>query len=298
MKYIGSESHIRNAKNASILGVNKLKELKMNRVSEYNINPNKCKLCNSDLPYEKKNKIFCNSSCAAKFNNKGRVLCESTKKMIGDKLKNCKHSDEHKSKITGNKNGRWKTGEFANESQTNRKCIVCGNEFIAHKLSEDKFSKSKCCSNDCHIKLKSNNTKTTTNERIINGTHKGWTTRNIISYPEQFFMGVLINNDIKFIHNHPINKRNLGLNDSHNYFLDFYIENKRIDLEIDGSQHKYREESDVIRDKVLNDNGYIVYRIKWKNIISDNGKEYMKNEIDKFLTFYNNQKDVNPTCGF
>ena len=101
-------------------------------------------------------------------------------------------------------------------------------------------------------------------------------------------MTVLNNNNIEFKHNHPVNKRNLGLNNSCNYFLDFYIKNKNIDLEIDGKQHRSRQEHDDFRDKILIENGYVVYRIKWKNINTDNGKTYMKNEIDKFLEFYKN----------
>ena len=59
-------------------------------------------------------------------------------------------------------------------------------------------------------------------------------------------------------------------------------------MEIDGKQHKSRTEHDNFRDKILTENGYVVYRIKWKNINTENGKNYMKNEIDKFLMFYNN----------
>jgi predicted signal transduction protein with EAL and GGDEF domain len=75
-------------------------------------------------------------------------------------------------------------------------------------------------------------------------------------------------------------------------FLDFYIEinNKKIDLEIDGKQHNYpdRKESDKQRDKILKNAGYIVYRIKWNEINSEDGKIKMKSKIDKFLDFINN----------
>jgi very-short-patch-repair endonuclease len=47
------------------------------------------------------------------------------------------------------------------------------------------------------------------------------------------------------------------------YFLDFLIEKngKKIDLEIDGKQHKDRKDHDKERDEYLTDLGYIVYRI-------------------------------------
>lgn len=99
-------------------------------------------------------------------------------------------------------------------------------------------------------------------------------------------MEVLDKNNVKYIHNHPVSKRDLGLDDNYNYFLDFYIEDKKIDLEIDGNQHKRRKEHDEERDELLSKNGYIVYRIQWKSINSDNGKKYLKEEIDKFMEFY------------
>jgi very-short-patch-repair endonuclease len=127
-------------------------------------------------------------------------------------------------------------------------------------------------------------------ERIDNGTHKGWLSRNIESYPEKFFKGVLKNNNLdnKYIFNHPINKRNdLNVDEPYNYFLDFYFIDKKIVLEIDGSQHKYRKEHDNLRDERLLNVGIKTYRIKWKSITSEKGKEYIKKEIEMFLEYYN-----------
>ena len=33
-------------------------------------------------------------------------------------------------------------------------------------------------------------------EKVKNGTHKGWQSRNITSYPEKFFISVLKNNNL------------------------------------------------------------------------------------------------------
>lgn len=87
---------------------------------------------------------------------------------------------------------------------------------------------------------------------IAEGKHKGWQSRNLVSYPEQFWKRVLENNNIEYSFNHVVKKKELGLNDMSNYFLDFLIDN-RIDLEIDGKQHKYpdRIESDKLRDSLL-----------------------------------------------
>ena len=112
-------------------------------------------------------------------------------------------------------------------------------------------------------------------QKVEDGTHKGWNTRNIKSYAEIFFETVLNNNHISYEREKKIGK----------YFLDFVID--KIDLEIDGKQHEYkdRKESDLIRDEFLKKEGYFVYRIKWNEINSNEGKEIMKNKINLFLNF-------------
>ena len=48
-------------------------KLKQNRIDEYNLNPIRCKNCDSTIPYEKRHDSkFCNHSCSAVFNNKKR----------------------------------------------------------------------------------------------------------------------------------------------------------------------------------------------------------------------------------
>ena len=113
-------------------------------------------------------------------------------------------------------------------------------------------------------------------QKVADGTHKGWTTRNIKSYAERFFETVLNNNKIKYNREKKVGK----------YFLDFVIGN--IDLEIDGKQHKYkdRKESDTIRDEFLRKQGYFVYRIAWNEINTNEGKQMIKDKIELFLDFY------------
>ena len=93
---------------------------------------------------------------------------------------------------------------------------------------------------------------------------------------------MLNNNSIPFVREDFSTKR---------YFLDFLIEKngKKIDLEIDGKQHKDRKEHDVERDAFLSENGYVVYRVKWNSINSEKGKLAMKKKVDDFLDFYNKQ---------
>ena len=141
-------------------------------------------------------------------------------------------------------------------------------------------------------KKKIESAKSVQNRLITEGRHKGWQSRNLVSYPERFWKEVLENNNIEYSFNHVVKKKELGLNDMSNYFLDFLIDN-RIDLEIDGKQHKYpdRIESDKLRDSLLTKAGYIVYRIPWNEIKSEQGQNKMKEKIQSFLNFYKQHKN-------
>ena len=127
-------------------------------------------------------------------------------------------------------------------------------------------------------------------ESVANGTHKGWCSRNITSYPEMFWQKVLENNGIEYQLNFPITKKSLGLDCNACYFLDFKLE-PNIDLEIDGRQHEdpERKEHDRFRDDVLTSNGWVVYRICWNEINSEDGKQTMKKKIDDFISWYRSQ---------
>jgi len=153
------------------------------------------------------------------------------------------------------------------------------------------MSKRKFCSIECREKSRSRKLSVAIQERIKNGTHNGWNSRNILSYPERFFIEVLKNNNLyeKCQINYSINKKkDLEIDETFSYFLDFYFEEKKICLEIDGKQHEERKEHDIKRDERLNNVGIKVYRIKWKSINNNKGKKYIKNEINNFLDFYKN----------
>ena len=168
------------------------------------------------------------------------------------------------------------------ETQIKRHCSICGKE-IGYK------NKSGYCINcirkSPELKEYRINTLRYVSSFIQN--RPGWQSRDTISYPEQFWIKVLDNNSIKYEHNKPVKN-----NHSSNYYLDFYIKvnDTEIDLEIDGKQHKYEDriKSDIERNNYLESKGYIVYRIDWNEINSDQGKLLMKDKIDKFLEFYSN----------
>lgn len=104
---------------------------------------------------------------------------------------------------------------------------------------------------------------------------------NMMSFPERYFKKILTDNRIKFEQEVFIKNENT----KHGYFLDFKIGN--IDLEIDGKQHKFpdRAKRDEVRDDFLRSKGYFVYRIRWTEIKSQEGREIMKEKIDSLLEF-------------
>ena len=258
-------------------------------IEENSKKPNKCLFCGKEL--EGKNKYsrkFCDSSCAASYNNKGRKHSEETKEKIQDTLKRkfkegiiIPHNlGKYKENVSALNKAKEKIVKTNDEIYSKfRKCIICGKDFIVSRRKNGSYSKSTTCSKKCHHILISNNGKKVAEKLINEGRHQGWKSRNIISYPESFWINVLNNNNIEFKHNFPLDK----------YFLDFYIEinGRLIDLEIDGKQHKYedRHASDILRDKFIKSQNIEVYRIEWNSINTEEGKILMKEKIDNFLNF-------------
>ena len=190
--------------------------------------PNKCLFCGKELKGKSRfTKKFCNSSCAASYNNKLRgPVSEETKQKTSESLK------KYNALVKKDK------APLKHRIPQDHICQTCGKTFKS-KLTNVKFCSPKCAGSNQEIKEK---LRKKVQERIENGTFSGWKSRNIISYPEQFWMGVLLNNNIEYKHNFPFG----------GYFLDFYIEinDRKIDLEIDGKQHEYsdRKEKDNERD--------------------------------------------------
>jgi very-short-patch-repair endonuclease len=212
---------------------------------------------------------FCSPKCSKSFSTKGK------RKEINEKI-----SHSLKGRII-------KEDPILLRNRVKDNCKFCKLEYEKKKKNQ-KYCSRICSSRDC-TELSKEKIKNKYKERIEKGEHKGWQTRNIESYPEKFFKSVLQNLNIKYDFNLPVNKKSLGLDESSCYFLDFYIEinNRKIDLEIDGKQHDYKErkEKDKIRDSILSKNNYEIYRIKWKNPINEDNKSYIKTEIEKLKEY-------------
>lgn len=164
-------------------------------------------------------------------------------------------------------------------------CQICGNEFIPSITLKGDISKATTCSEECHKILASERSKQTVQRLIKEGRHSRWVSRKITSYPEKFWINVLNNNHINFIREFKVKQIS-----GYCYFLDFLIEHNghKIDLEIDGKQHEQRKEHDKERDEYLSSLNYLIYRIDWNNINTENGKLLMKEKIDNFLNWFNN----------
>lgn len=179
-------------------------------------------------------------------------------------------------------------------------CVCCGSEILVKTTGETtcyscreahpEIKKYSLYSSDGK-RITSSSTKMKISKRvkeqIAAGTHKGWISRNIVSYPEIFWKKVLDNNGIKYSFNFPIKKTDLGFSDNACYFLDFKI-GENIDLEIDGRQHLMydRKQHDEDRDAALTAHGYIVYRVPWNEINTEEGSKMMKDKIDTFIKWY------------
>lgn len=200
---------------------------------------------------------FCSSKCARGFSTK------SKRKEINEKIREAL-------KKKGN-------------PKIKKKCKLCKRNF------EIQWSKRHqiFCSVSCSTKFKwnipeyRNNIIDSINEKVKNGDWAGWAYRGRVepSYAEKFMMSILDKHEIEYEYQYKINR----------FFVDFAFIDRRLILEIDGSQHlsKQHKEKDKSRDKILETKeDWKVYRIAWKGVNNSSKKNYMELEIDKFLDFY------------
>lgn len=281
--------------------------------------PRYCKCCGQVIPFNSKTKAanyklrdFCNNSCAAKVNNKrahseaSRLKASNTAlvKRYGDNLEQQeiqrKVAQAAKIQARSRKNASKYYADNLIEGRDFVVCPYCGLRFsqlqnrhlkLHNKTAVDliaEFGSDYKLVSDVTFTKKVKAGQEVQKRLMADGTHKGWQSRNITSYAEQFWMQVLDNNSIEYQREVPVK------HDKSNYFLDFVIEHngKLIDLEIDGKQHTYEDriQSDVIRDLYLTKQGYLVYRVAWNEVKSKAGADEMKEKIDAFLAFYSDIK--------
>lgn len=206
-----------------------------------------CKFCNNEIKTSDRVKKFCNSSCAAKYNNRGRIRTEKSKLKTSETIKKL-----------------YKEGTLIPSSKIrcikqNKLCLICNTETANQRLT---------CSRECFIEnLRKHATKNyIKNKHLYHGPHKkSWMEKsfskwlndnnifnNINGYLEQVHFKYKFNGKIK------------------NGWADFVFPRKKLIIELDGNHHENRKDLDNIRDIYLMNKGYIVIRIKYNEYKSKN----------------------------
>lgn len=105
-------------------------------IAKYNSSPKLCIVCNNIIPYEKRENKFCNSSCAATFNNKevrrhGNATINKPTRVRPPRIVNTESP--------------WFVGKYIEIVIKN--CLYCDKLFCKQKCKE-----TKCCSKYCGLK--------------------------------------------------------------------------------------------------------------------------------------------------
>lgn len=220
-------------------------------LNQYLKNPKICIECGQIHEFYKRNNKFCSASCGATNANKRKPP-----RTIESRDKTSKSVSDAHSKM------------IKNHEKKNKNCLTC-NVTIPHNR--------KYCSNQkCRFEQRSTSSKKAYKTSVELGKFIGWKKRTKKpSYPEQYFIDLFNNENIKdYVRELPF----CG------FFIDFAFTDKLIALEIDGKQHEVpeRKEKDEIKDQLLIENGWTVFRIKWFNPRTQRGKDSLYPQIEEF----------------
>jgi very-short-patch-repair endonuclease/endogenous inhibitor of DNA gyrase (YacG/DUF329 family) len=217
----------------------------------------KCPRCNKE--FETFNggqlaKQFCSRSCAMK----SRKLSEENKRQISNSV--TKWFQEN------NANPDY----ISKHDMPMRDCLQCGKSFIVYN------KKLRFCSKICSNKHQKHSLETRDKMResaivrVEQGIHNGWRPRNEPSFPERMIASLLDKLGIELISEHPIKR----------WLIDFADLENKIALEIDGKQHDLpkRQASDLKKDQYLIDNGWRVFRIRWRKLTPE-FYQFLENEL-------------------
>ena len=252
-----------------------------------------CKNCDnlfSRKPSEIETYCFCSSSCAASYNNKGRVRTKESLEKTSASVKEYYLSN-------------FPTGAF--DCNLIRKCSCCSSDFVPQRENQlycsvtcrkstnrrkpkvreskrvlktnikfqrckgcsgwalivptlRKYSKycSRVCSKRSHSRQQS--------ERLSKAENRTNLGRGKKSYLESSFEEWLIYFGIEFESEVSVKNTEIG----RTYFVDFLFKDKKLVIELDGTQHEKTKEKDAIRDDAIQRiYGYTVVRIKHKEYV-------------------------------
>ena len=157
------------------------------------------------------------------------------------------------------------------------KCKQCDNIF-------DIKGKVKFCSRICanifirnDEQAKANHLKAV-RDRVKRGEHPGWKVRSgaTPSFPEKVTMEILEELQVSNI----TREHRAG-----RWYIDFADLDRKIALEIDGSQHDLPQQkaSDEKKDEYLKQDGWAIFRIRWKKLTKES-RASLKEEISKIFS--------------
>lgn len=234
------------------------------------MNPNSttCLLCKTAT----NNPKFCSKSCAARYNNKGRVRSYESKLKTSVSVK--KVVEKHPDKFT---RGGYFPSHRLRHARMNKgitrvlniyfKCVACDIPFANPSTVQT-------CSKKCRYKLigmkKSESLKKAENRTNLGRGKKSWL--------ESSFEKWLENHKFKDFHmEYKVYNPNL----KKTYFVDFMFPTKNLVVELDGTQHRNTIEQDRVRDEFLTSLGYRVIRIPY----SEYRSKAKVPELQKILGF-------------
>lgn len=226
------------------------------KLNDFQLLNNKCKYCNSDLPYRKENLIFCNRSCSTKYNNKNRTVVFTKE-------------GKEKQRLAGAMN----VNNFKKRTPAkiyNVICQICSNSFETNAQGRT----YKTCSIECRGKLRSKHSARENNTYGKSGYYQG------IYCASSWELAFLIyHKDLgKSIIRCPLTFTYYIDNIAHTYFPDFIMDN--IIYEIKGL-----DRGDVeIKTQSVIDSGYKIQVIRKKEIspiIKEIKEKYKIKDITK-----------------
>lgn len=241
----------------------------LEKIKEFNLLDKRCEQCNEKLFYKLKKTKFCNNSCAAKYNNTGRVVkyseeARKTMKLIG--LNNFKNfADYQKS--------RPKAQVF------NKICEICKNTFEV--TSGKKLNKT--CSKECKSLLQSK-----VNHRENNTYGKFGYYQGIYCASSWELAFLIYNKDLgKDIQRCELTFTYFMDDQQHTYFPDFIMDN--IIYEVKG----YEKEDVQLKTQAVLDAGYKIDVIRKKEIMPIIKQLKKKYNVKDITTLYDQKVESN-----
>lgn len=243
-------------------------------IKNYNENSKLCKLCNNALSYEKRQNIFCNHTCSAKYYNVGRPpMSEETKEKLSISLKNSQMAKE-------------KTLQRKNRTQRFKLiCKFCQKEFDVTPSEKSRVY----CSHACYL---SDENKKGGQGGCRKGSGRGkhgwyknyWCDS---SYELSF---VIYNLD----HNIRFERNKIGFdyvynNENYKFYPDFIVDGKYIEIK------GYFNDKQLEKIKQFPHNLDVIDKVKIKPYLTYAIEKYGQNFIELYEGNPHNEK--HNTCG-